>query len=260
MTKTSNNNINNLDDIDLRTAAALAWFKKKLTSNEVISMPEFSKDFGYTHEQDAPRSALARTFLKRNTAVSQDKAFQRNPFRRGILAIEELEEQCIVWPDNERKAKISELFKTEKGFPNAIDAVDGVPFSFDSALSYGYVGSMNDSLACRATWLHKDRDELFQGKEDLLADAGYSIATTVIPRYKRIDITAQEHRSNGLHGSARVKIEHAFGWLKLKRQSLQNLPVKIDKKRHINRASSWIIVCMILHNSCTSGWWRDRRC
>ncbi|KAG0079105.1 hypothetical protein BGZ90_003543 [Linnemannia elongata] len=46
-----------------------------------------------------------------------------------------------------------------------------------------------------------DPDERFQGKEYLLADA--------------------------------VKIEHAFSWLKLKWQSLQNLPVKIDKKRHI---------------------------
>jgi len=109
---------------------------------------------------------------------------------------------------------------------------------------------MNDSLAYRATRLHKDRDECFQGKEYLLADAGYSIASTVIPRYKGNDITAQEHRFNGLHGSARVKIEYAFGWLKLKWQSLKNLPAKIDKKRHIDRASSWTMACLILHNFC----------
>lgn len=200
---------------------------------------------------------------------------------RCIRAIEDLEDQYIVWPDNERKAKISKWFKSDKGFPNAIGAVDGVPFPFESAPSYdtiswntrkfvyamgctavcdhqgrftfvstGYVGSMNDSLAYRATRLHKDRDEFFQGKEYLLADAGYSITSTVIPRYKGTDITPQEHRFNGLHGSARVKIEHAFGWLKLKWQSLQNLPVKIDKKRHIGRASSWVIACMILHNFC----------
>ncbi|KAG0350713.1 hypothetical protein BGZ54_003669, partial [Gamsiella multidivaricata] len=41
-----------------------------------------------------------------------------------------------------------------------------------------------------------------------------------------------------------------FGWLKLKWQSLQNPPVKVDKKRHITKASSLIIDCMVLHNLC----------
>ena len=109
---------------------------------------------------------------------------------------------------------------------------------------------MNDSVAYRSTKPHKNRDTHFSGKDYLLADAGYAISSTVIPRYKGTDITAEEHRFNGLHGFARVKIEHAFGWLKLKWQSLQNLPVKINKRKHIARAPRWIIVCIILHNFC----------
>ncbi|OAQ26917.1 hypothetical protein K457DRAFT_21736 [Linnemannia elongata AG-77] len=61
-------------------------------------------------------------------------------------------------------------------------------------VSTGYDGSMNDSLAYRATRLHMDPDELFQGKEYLLADAGYSITSTVIPLYKGTDIIPQEQR------------------------------------------------------------------
>ncbi|KAK5821507.1 hypothetical protein F5H01DRAFT_275212 [Linnemannia elongata] len=47
---------------------------------------------------------------------------------RCLEAIEELEDQYIIWPDDERKTAISNWFKTEKGFPNAIGAVDGVHF------------------------------------------------------------------------------------------------------------------------------------
>ncbi|KAG0314986.1 hypothetical protein BGZ97_008749 [Linnemannia gamsii] len=40
--------------------------------------------------------------------------------------IEELEDQYIVWPDSVRKTVISNWFKTEKAFPNAFGALDGL--------------------------------------------------------------------------------------------------------------------------------------
>ncbi|KAK3823835.1 MAG: hypothetical protein J3R72DRAFT_354971, partial [Linnemannia gamsii] len=55
---------------------------------------------------------------------------------RCIRAIEDLGGQYLFWPDNERKAEVSKWFRFEKGFPNAIGAVDGVPFPFESAPSY----------------------------------------------------------------------------------------------------------------------------
>ncbi|KAG0368071.1 hypothetical protein BGZ54_002746, partial [Gamsiella multidivaricata] len=73
---------------------------------------------------------------------------------------------------------------------------------------------------------------------------------TVIPRHKGTNNTQDELTFNLLHGSTRVKIEHAFGWLKLRWQSLQNLPVKVVKKKHIAKASSWVVACIILHNIC----------
>ncbi|KFH70445.1 hypothetical protein MVEG_01808 [Podila verticillata NRRL 6337] len=200
---------------------------------------------------------------------------------RCIFAIEELQSKFIVWPDQARKAVISSWFKNNKGFPSAIGAVDGVPIPFESAPHYdtaswntrkfvhamgctavcdhqgrftyvstGYVGSMHDSLAYRDTYLHGRKDEFFQGKEYILGDAAYAISTTVIPRYKGANHSRDELTFNLLHGSARVKIEHAFGWLKLKWQSLQNLPVKVNKRKHVTRASSWVMACFILHNFC----------
>ncbi|KAK3831157.1 MAG: hypothetical protein J3R72DRAFT_358697, partial [Linnemannia gamsii] len=55
---------------------------------------------------------------------------------RCIRAIEELEERYIIRPDDQRKSKVSKWFKAEKGFPNAIGAVDGIAFPLESAPSY----------------------------------------------------------------------------------------------------------------------------
>ncbi|KAG0289140.1 hypothetical protein BGZ97_006564 [Linnemannia gamsii] len=51
-----------------------------------------------------------------------------------------------------------------------------------------------------------------------------------------------------MHGSARASIENAFGMLKLKFQSLQNLPVQINSEADMDRAASWVMACVVLHN------------
>lgn len=196
---------------------------------------------------------------------------------RCVNAIADLEERFIVWPDFARKQEIKHWFKTEKGFPNVVGAVDGVPFPFDMVpthdspswvtrkcdnamgatgvadhtgriiyLSTGYVGSMHDSHAYKETNLYKRPGDFFQWKEYLLADAAYSLTETVIPRYK--NASGDELRFNQIHGSARVKVEHSFGMLKLKFQSLKSLPIRIDKRSDIQKASQWIVACVVLHN------------
>lgn len=167
-----------------------------------------------------------------------------------------------------------------KTFPNCIGVVDGVHFPFESAPAYdtiswntrkcvyamgctavcdhqgrflyvstGYVGSLNDSPAYTGTRLYRNSADYFADDEYLLGDAGYSLIETVITRFKGNEVSPDERRFNGSHGSARVKIEHAFGWLKLKWQSLQCLPLKINSRREIE-VSRWIIACMVLHNIC----------
>lgn len=194
-----------------------------------------------------------------------------------ILAIADLSTELIEWPNEERKAEIRDWFKVEKGFPNAIGAVDGVPFPLESAPSSnphrwvtrkcnyamgatavcdhvgrftfvrtGYVGKMHDSAAYKATPLFMEPILFFHLNEYLLADAAYALTPTVIPRYKNAD--GDEASFNIYHGSARVVIEHAFGMLKLKFQSLQNIPVKIRSRSDAWKASRWIIACFVLHN------------
>jgi hypothetical protein len=117
-------------------------------------------------------------------------------------------------------------------------------------VSTGYVGSLNDSLAFKGLRLYRYSSNFFAKDEYLLGDAGYSLTETVVTCFKGNDVPRDERRFNGAHGSARVKIEHSFGWLKLKWQSLQYLPVKINSRRDISKASKWIVTCMVLHNIC----------
>ncbi|KAG0361033.1 hypothetical protein BGZ54_009271, partial [Gamsiella multidivaricata] len=53
-----------------------------------------------------------------------------------IEAIDAMAENFVVWLDHQRRAEISRWFRKEKGFPNCIGAVDGVPFPFDMAPKY----------------------------------------------------------------------------------------------------------------------------
>lgn len=43
-------------------------------------------------------------------------------------------------------------------------------------------------------------------------------------------------------------IENAFGMLKLKFQSLQNLPVQVNTLTDMDKVASWIMACVVLHN------------
>lgn len=195
---------------------------------------------------------------------------------QSIYAIVDLQAHLIVWPDAAKKEEISAGFR-ERMFPDAIGVVDGVPIPFDMAPSYhrpewntrkchyamgatavcdhqgrftfvstGYIGSMHDAYAYKKTDLYSQPDDFFQGREYILGDAAYMVTRTVIPRYKNAQ--GYQARFNTLHGRARVVIEHAFGMLKLKFQSLQNLPVKINRRSDIGKASAWVIACMVLHN------------
>ncbi|KAF9543272.1 hypothetical protein EC957_000998, partial [Mortierella hygrophila] len=77
----------------------------------------------------------------------------------------------------------------------------------------------------------------------LLADAAYTLSETVPPRYRNglnnADDPAQA-TFNIIHGSARVVIKNAFGVLKFKFQSLQNLPA-VNHLRDMDKVASWIM-------------------
>ncbi|KAF9190778.1 hypothetical protein BGZ50_009829 [Haplosporangium sp. Z 11] len=91
-----------------------------------------------------------------------------------------------------------------------------------------------------------DKNRFFQGRDYLLANAAYGVSSVIILRYK--NAIGDQLRYNGRHGPARVKIEHSFGMLKLKFQSLQRLTSKIDRPRDVTKTSHWVTACVVLHN------------
>lgn len=85
---------------------------------------------------------------------------------------------------------------------------------------------MHSSLAYKSTVLYAKRRTKFADNDYLLANAAYALSLTVIPQIKGAKSTAVEARFSILHRSACLKIENAFGWLKMKRQLFMSLPVK----------------------------------
>lgn len=196
---------------------------------------------------------------------------------RCIHALVSLEREYICWPNRERKQEVSAWFDEHKYFPDIIGVIDGITFPFQSAPEYetvawitrkcdyamgatgvcdhqgiftyfstGYIGSMHDSVAYKNTDLHMDQEAYFQGRQRLMADAAYGISPTIMPRYK--NATGDQLTFNYLHGSARSKIENAFGMLKMKFQSLQNLPVPVKNAEDIDKTADWVLACVVLHN------------
>lgn len=224
--------------------------------------------------------------------VGVDLSFVGTFTWRCILAIEEgLSPQFRLWPDQTRTEQISKSFKYARGFLHCIGIVDSIPIQLRTKpaldpvswrvrkdvyavgctavcdhkgpftyASVGYIGSWRDNKAYGATRLHSKRHRFFQGQEYIMADANYTISTTVIPSYRAyrgvrkfkgvVSLTPDQEVFNKYHEKARSKIEYALGLLLHKFQSLRSLPVDIEKRRDINRASSWIMACMLPRNFC----------
>lgn len=83
----------------------------------------------------------------------------------------------------------------------------------------------------------------------LLRDSGYERQLLLLTPYTT-HITPIQIVFNNAHRSTRVRIEMAIGQLKQRFASLQN-PLRIN----VERCSSFIVSCFILHNICKN--WND---
>ncbi len=119
----------------------------------------------------------------------------------------------------------------------------------------GQVGSVHDSTIWKSTSLYRQRSELFSPEAYLLADKAYSLDRYVITPYKEPIARQQSYkRFNIIHSRARVNIEHAFGILKARWQTLlHGLPLYIRnaKKDHLC-ATHWMLSSIVLHNMLIS--------
>jgi hypothetical protein len=65
-------------------------------------------------------------------------------------------------------------------------------------------------------------------------------STTLMTQHKK-------HTTLSL-AAQRAVIKNAFGMLKLKFQSLQNLPIQVNHLRNMDKVASWIMAYVVLHN------------
>lgn len=74
----------------------------------------------------------------------------------------------------------------------------------------------------------------------------------MVPPYKRnrndVNLARDRHKFNQALASARVVVEHTFGMLKMRFQSLRSLRTQIDTQLDLERALNWIRACVLLHN------------
>lgn len=113
-------------------------------------------------------------------------------------------------------------------------------------------GSAHDSRVFALSELGTNPSKYFQGREYLLADSGYPCLPTIVPIYKcprNRALSASKVAFNNGVSRARVRIEHVFGRIKARFQSLRGLRLDIrDGDYYHLRASLWIRVCFILYN------------
>ena len=113
----------------------------------------------------------------------------------------------------------------------------------------GWPNSVHDARVWASTAIAKTPDAFLSPGEYLLGDSAYPCNRAVITPYKRPLANSRPNtRFNFLHSKVRVDIEHAFGILKGRWQSLNGLRVRISNARRYDFAVKSIMACVVLHN------------
>lgn len=201
---------------------------------------------------------------------------------RFFKAILSLENEYVYWPGTEAKKIIKDANESFLGFPDCLGFIDGTHIFLDSAptwrrdefycrkgaysiqtmaicdhkrriryLETGFFGSSHDMRVLNESDFGQNPTKYCIGNEYILGDGGYSAFHYLVPVSKkpRNGTTADDdQRFNTYISQMRIKIEHAFGILKARFQSLKQLRLQITSKEDVAFASAWIRVCVILNN------------
>ena len=114
-----------------------------------------------------------------------------------------------------------------------------------------YTASMSDSKAWKSTGLYRKMNTNFEPEEYILADKAYALERHVITPFKNPAARQPVNATfNYELSKPRVKIEHAFGILKARWPSLNELPLRIglNEKRGHQRVHYWTMACLVVHN------------
>ena len=113
----------------------------------------------------------------------------------------------------------------------------------------GWPGSNHDATVYGQTELARRPEDHFSPAEYLIGDKAFTCTPTVIPPYKKPAANKRKNKEfNKRLSGVRIDIEHTFGSLKSRWQSLKDLRLRIiDLKSH-HFAVQWITACIVLHN------------
>lgn len=187
--------------------------------------------------------------------------------------IEILKPSTVGWPNRDQKAKIKEEFFKNYGIDDVIGVIDGSHIPLFEApkvdrdvyvsrkkrfglqiqaicdhrlLVYdyeiGWPASVHDARVFENSSAFKNRRELFNGSERILADSAYPILPSVLPPYKNATESWQR-AFNYILSSARVLAEHTFACIKGRFRQLKEL-----RCTDLKNAVKYIESLIILHN------------
>ncbi|XP_067633653.1 putative nuclease HARBI1 isoform X1 [Eurosta solidaginis] len=211
--------------------------------------------------------------------VSDGGAIQ-NMTNRIFQAILKVRQQFVYWPDSaERQSLVAETFDE---LPHCIGYVDGTEIKLaekplDDPEAYffrkhvyslkaqavcdyklrirhlvlGFPGSVHDARIYNNCSLVTQASSLFTGAQWLAGDSAYKLTSTVITPYRSTSTEMTSHERNAFNrqfSQYRIRIEHCYGILKERFNSLKELRVTIRNDQSVKFACRWILVCAILHN------------
>jgi hypothetical protein len=108
-------------------------------------------------------------------------------------------------------------------------------------------------LVASASARARTPERFFSPNEFILGDSAYKPSPTVIPAYKEnvahpTAPIADRKRFNKKFSRRRVKVEHTFGMLKSRFQSLRGLRQMVTGKRTFQLLLAHVRACPVLHN------------
>lgn len=115
----------------------------------------------------------------------------------------------------------------------------------------GYPGSVHDARIFNNCDLSTKVEEFLKGAEWIAGDSAYKLTASVITPFRENSAagTLQERNDfNKTFSRYRIRIEHCFGILKERFNSLKELKIQIKNESSIQLSCRWILVCAILHN------------
>lgn len=209
----------------------------------------------------------------------------RKIVERVFSAILSLSAEYIKWMDAAERAEI--VTRTDHEFPGAIGYVDGSEIKlyhkpstnheayFSRKSKYaikiqvicdfnlkvrhlvaGYPGSVHDARIFKECGVALDSNQHFSKGQFLLGDKAYGLTKNLLTPFRpqsNVLNPALRKKFNKRLSKYRIRVEHCFGGLTERFESLKELRVQIDNPETLKFACDWIVVCCILHNIIVDG-------